>query len=84
MTTASRLACTVVIGYPETTTNPSVIPTTVRPERPEDTAQKASGDDITATSAHKTYNFNSTLAVDPSGRVLAHYRKSYLYYTDAT
>ena len=30
------------------------------------------------------YMYNSTLAVAPNGRILAHYRKTHLYYTDAT
>ena len=28
--------------------------------------------------------YNSTITVSPTGRILAHYRKSHLYYTDAT
>ena len=30
------------------------------------------------------FNYNASLTVDPSGNVVAHYRKSFLYYTDAT
>ena len=31
-----------------------------------------------------TRNYNSTVTVSPSGRILANYRKSFLYYTDET
>lgn len=30
------------------------------------------------------HNYNSTVTVSPEGEVVAHYRKSHLYYTDAT
>ncbi|KAF1822758.1 carbon-nitrogen hydrolase [Dissoconium aciculare CBS 342.82] len=32
----------------------------------------------------KTTNYNSTVTVGPDGRILANYRKSFLYYTDET
>ncbi|MCJ1247873.1 Carbon-nitrogen hydrolase [Trapelia coarctata] len=34
--------------------------------------------------AASIYNYNSTLTVSPTGEVLAHYRKTHLYYTDET
>ena len=32
----------------------------------------------------RSQNFNASLTVDPEGKVVAHYRKTFLYYTDAS
>ncbi|MCJ1353559.1 MAG: Carbon-nitrogen hydrolase [Icmadophila ericetorum] len=39
---------------------------------------------LTPLNASTTANYNSTVTVSPAGDVLAHYRKTHLYYTDET
>ncbi|KAL9612103.1 MAG: hypothetical protein Q9167_003290 [Letrouitia subvulpina] len=71
--TALRLHCLVSVGYPElfSTCPPSTSTTT--PPKPTMTPFLPSPS-LTA--------FNSTVTVSPTGEVLAHYRKTHLYYTD--
>lgn len=57
---ATDRQCTVVVGYPEVSTERTPDGTEVR------------------------HNYNSTVTVGPTGSILAHYRKSFLYYTDET
>lgn len=66
--TASRLNCIVTVGYPELYTPPPA---------PSTNTQDLS-------SAEEFIAYNSTVTVSPTGLVLAHYRKTHLYYTDET
>ena len=38
----------------------------------------------TSSTTGQTQNYNSTVTVSPTGKILANYRKSFLYYTDET
>ncbi|KAF2238711.1 carbon-nitrogen hydrolase [Viridothelium virens] len=88
--TATRLNCIVMVGYPEvdisetkmastfsSLPNSSVRLTTPQ-EAPADTSPSAELD----TSSPRRYN--SLVTVSPTGAILAHYRKSFLFYTDET
>ena len=66
--TASRLNCIVTVGYPELYT-----PT---PNTSTSTQAPPPSEQVTA--------YNSTITVSPFGEILAHYRKTHLYYTDET
>jgi len=78
--TASRLRCLVTVGYPEITSNPENYPRTVALS--PDGALGGRLPSLDPTSTVRTYN--STMTVAPDGTLLAHYRKTHLYYTDAT
>jgi protein N-terminal amidase len=67
ISTARRLRCHVIAGYPELSTD-------IDDTAPTST-EGTSNDPI-----HKRYN--STVTVSPTGEILANYRKSFLYYTD--
>ncbi|OQO01115.1 hypothetical protein B0A48_13358 [Cryoendolithus antarcticus] len=65
ITTAKRLRCHVVVGYPEisgvsTALNGSLTEQPLTTER----------------------HYNSTVTVSPTGEIVSHYRKAFLYYTD--
>ncbi|MCJ1275604.1 Carbon-nitrogen hydrolase [Puttea exsequens] len=67
--TAAHFNCIVTIGYPELY------------------AATSSLEPISNTSSSLTYQptaYNSTITVSPAGKILAHYRKTHLYYTDET
>ena len=66
--TASRLNCIVTVGYPELYTPPPAPSTNTQDLSP----------------AEEFIAYNSTVTVSPTGLVLAHYRKTHLYYTDET
>lgn len=67
--TATRLKCTVAVGYPEAAEG----------EGNFNTAYDAK---ITAEEGSLAYN--SMVICDSAGEVVGHYRKSFLYYTDET
>ena len=66
------MGCHVIAGYPEISTDT------------DDATQHTSinGNGTPTESIYKRYN--STVAVSPTGDILANYRKSFLYYTDET
>ncbi|CAD6563870.1 MAG: Carbon-nitrogen hydrolase [Alectoria sarmentosa] len=66
--TASRLNCIVTVGYPELCIPP--------PNSTTDSQDLSPAREVTA--------YNSTISVSPSGEIVAHYRKTHLYYTDET
>ncbi|ETN40633.1 uncharacterized protein HMPREF1541_04912 [Cyphellophora europaea CBS 101466] len=66
--TALRLKCTVAVGYPE-----------AAEEGNFNTAY-----DAKITAEEGTVAYNALVIVDSTGEVVAHYRKSFLYYTDET
>ncbi|KAK5133171.1 hypothetical protein LTR08_008107 [Meristemomyces frigidus] len=70
--TATRLNCTVIVGYPERSQTPAA---TTAPDSTTDTAEPH---------PPSPKNYNSIVTIAPSGQVLANYRKSFLYYTDET
>ena len=87
--TASRYKCLVTIGYPEKTENPWRVPSKVPSDWLANVAETNLNfqtleveRELTAPSA--SFNYNASLTVDPQGNIVAHYRKSFLYYTDAT
>jgi protein N-terminal amidase len=67
ISTAKRLNCHVIAGYPEISTD---IDDTIIP----------SSNLSPADPVYKCYN--STVTISPTGSILANYRKSFLYYTD--
>jgi protein N-terminal amidase len=67
ISTAKRLHCHVIAGYPELSTD-------------IDDTQQTSNGGTAIEPIHKRYN--STVTVSPTGEILANYRKSFLYYTD--
>lgn len=80
----------VSLGYPEITIDPENVPNDVsfgETSTFEDADIKAKAYVHTIKSALDTgakyWTFNSTLTIGPDGRVLAHYRKTHLYYSDA-
>ncbi|KAL9090134.1 MAG: hypothetical protein Q9165_005414 [Trypethelium subeluteriae] len=88
--TATRLNCIVMVGYPEvdiseptristasSLPNSSVLPATQQ-EPPDDTSPNTPLD----TASPRRYN--SLVTVSPTGTIIAHYRKSFLFYTDET
>ena len=89
--TAQKYGLVVSIGYPEITTDPHVIP-----KNPQFN-ESSTLDEVTATAKDYVlrlkasrdpntiyWTFNSSLTIGPSGEILAHYRKTHLYYSDAT
>ena len=76
LATARRLNCLVVVGYPEVALEPSSLPSNVYScsvFAPDHAGLIKSG-----------ANHNSAVTVAPTGNIVAHYRKSFLYLTDAT
>jgi protein N-terminal amidase len=67
--TATRLKCTVAVGYPEAAEGEGNFNTAY---------------DAKITVEDGTVAYNSLVIVDASGEVVGHYRKSFLYYTDET
>lgn len=67
ISTAKRLGCHVIAGYPEISTD-------------TDATEQTSSNGSTTEPVYKRYN--STVTVSPTGKILANYRKSFLYYTD--
>ena len=65
--TAAKYDCIVSVGYPE-----------VIDSQPTDGGTGQNG----IVSETKVVAYNSTITVNPQGDVLAHYRKTHLYYTD--
>ncbi|KAL8990633.1 MAG: hypothetical protein Q9177_000762, partial [Variospora cf. flavescens] len=73
--TARRLGCLVCVGYPEISSPNPPSPGSLRPTMI----------DLGPGSAEKHYQvtaYNSVVAVNARGEVVAHYRKTNLYYTD--
>lgn len=66
--TASRFNCIVTVGYPELCTPPPASSTKTQDLSP----------------AGEAIAYNSTVTVSPTSQILAHYRKTHLYYTDET
>ena len=78
--TAKRLNCNVTVGYPEISASSSNA--TIN-----DFSSSRLQSSLNDTKACLTINintYNSTVTVSPSGQILAHYRKTHLYYTDET
>lgn len=78
--TAGRLKCTVAVGYPEAA---------ARVNTGGDADDDGGGNYNTAFDAkikfdENTIAYNSLVFVNAEGEVVAHYRKSFLYYTDET
>jgi protein N-terminal amidase len=67
ISTAKRLGCHVIAGYPEISTDIGA-------------TRNTSTNDSSPGPSYKRYN--STVTVSPAGEILANYRKSFLYYTD--
>ena len=67
ISTAKRLGCHVIVGYPEISTDLHNVVQT-------------SSNGSPTTPILKSYN--STVTASPTGSILANYRKSFLYYTD--
>ena len=87
---AARFNCLVTIGYPEKTRDYSIIPskvphaisTAINSLLPE---SKVNAPEAEETNEYVTrFNFNSTITIGADGAIVAHYRKSFLYYADAT
>jgi protein N-terminal amidase len=76
LTTARRLNCLVVVGYPEVALDASSLPSNVS------SASVFAPDHAGLIKAGA--NYNSAVTVSPDGHIVAHYRKSFLYFTDAT
>jgi len=75
--TATRLKCTVAVGYPEAAT-----PTSPGADSHGGGGNYNTAFDAKITAAEGTVAYNSLVFVDATGQVVAHYRKSFLYYTD--
>jgi protein N-terminal amidase len=67
ISTAKRLGCHVIAGYPEISTDTDATEHTSTNGNPTEPVYK---------------RYNSTVTVSPAGDILANYRKSFLYYTD--
>ncbi|MCJ1285168.1 Carbon-nitrogen hydrolase [Xylographa opegraphella] len=80
--TARRLQCVVCVGYPERATSPTAISisTPQAPSSPPHFPPTA----IPPPSPLTPPNHNALLLASPTGLILAHYRKTHLYYTDST
>ena len=76
---AQRLSAVVTIGYAEICTSASATAPAYVPQVPVGVADPASQ----TSPDGQTRAFNALITVDPDGCVLAHARKSNLYYTDA-
>ncbi|KAL8640317.1 MAG: hypothetical protein Q9228_002747, partial [Teloschistes exilis] len=73
--TARRLNCLITVGYPELF-SPSPPPVhTLKP-----TMMNLGSDDVA--DYYKVTAYNSTVTVDGEGKVVAHYRKRFLWYAD--
>ncbi|KAL8764213.1 MAG: hypothetical protein Q9184_000182 [Pyrenodesmia sp. 2 TL-2023] len=72
--TAARLGCLVTVGYPEIASPSPPSPETLRPTMIDLGPRREEYYTLTA--------YNAVVTVNPSGEVVAHYRKSNLYYTD--
>ncbi|KAL8736832.1 MAG: hypothetical protein Q9181_002296 [Wetmoreana brouardii] len=72
--TARRLRCLVSVGYPELCSSTPPSPQALKPTMIELGPERESYYTLTA--------YNSTVTVNPKGNVVAHYRKTHLYYTD--
>ena len=72
--TATRLKCTVAVGYPEAAT----------PNSPngEGGGNWNTAYDAQITANDSTIAYNSLVFVDAEGQVVAHHRKHFLYFTD--
>ncbi|KAL9082223.1 MAG: hypothetical protein Q9159_006586 [Coniocarpon cinnabarinum] len=83
--TAKRLQCTVTIGYPELHKTDDPITSPVNPTIQDYNANDFELDPSPAfPSPTGQKRFNSTVTVGPDGKVVAHYRKSFLFTTDET
>ncbi|KAL8913426.1 MAG: hypothetical protein Q9171_001719, partial [Xanthocarpia ochracea] len=71
--TARRLRCLVTVGYPELFSRDPPPRSTLKPTM----LNLGSAEDYYTLTA-----YNSTVTVNPQGGVVAHYRKTNLYYTD--
>ncbi|KAL9000038.1 MAG: hypothetical protein Q9169_001283 [Polycauliona sp. 2 TL-2023] len=72
--TARRLECLVTVGYPELFSPASPPPSRLKPTMIDLGPEPEAYYTLTA--------YNSTVTVNPLGEVVAHYRKTHLYYTD--
>ncbi|KAL8772633.1 MAG: hypothetical protein Q9209_002294 [Squamulea sp. 1 TL-2023] len=72
--TARRLQCLVTIGYPELFSTSTPAPSTLKPTMLPLGPHPEKYYTLTA--------YNSTVTVNPLGEIVAHYRKTHLYYTD--
>lgn len=71
--TAKRLQCIVIVGYPEIET----------PQKSISQLDKADpAVDNGAGGTHSAKRYNSTVTISPTGEVISHYRKSFLYFAD--
>jgi len=76
LATARRLNCLVVVGYPEVALEVDSLPSNVSNTsvfEPDHAGLIKAG-----------AKYNSAVTVTPDGHIVAHYRKSFLYFTDAT
>lgn len=89
--TAQLLGCIVAVGYPERRTLTSysadekdihVSSATSKDPLDGDASGHVDASDVVANDAESYYN--SLVFVSPTGEVVAHYRKTFLYYTDET
>lgn len=81
-TTAARLQCMVSVGYPEVYSATEHEPGSISTSDGEPNG--ASIPTNAGSNRRSKRYYNATLTVDPSGGVVAHYRKTNLYYTDAS
>ncbi|KAI4131625.1 MAG: hypothetical protein LQ338_001139 [Usnochroma carphineum] len=72
--TAARLHCLVAVGYPELFSPSPPRPESLRPTMIDLGWGRETYYEVTA--------YNAVVVVDPDGKVVAHYRKTNLYYTD--
>lgn len=79
---AKQYGCIVSVGYPELYSehNDSVPPTS-DPSNLQANGNSSAQSESHA-SVHRTIAYNALATVAPSGKVLAHYRKTHLHYTD--
>ncbi|KAI9661696.1 MAG: Carbon-nitrogen hydrolase [Bathelium mastoideum] len=96
--TARKLNCIVMVGYPELDTTDSaeasISASSAQPKIPPTTPNGSLHNTLTSppltTSTDPPADpatpkrYNSLVAVSPTGTILAHYRKSFLFYTDET
>lgn len=75
--TATRLKCTVAVGYPEAAT-----PTSPSADGHAGIGNYDTAFDAKITADEGTIVYNSLVFVDSTGQVVAHYRKSFLFYSD--
>ncbi|KAI4108684.1 MAG: hypothetical protein LQ339_002200 [Xanthoria mediterranea] len=72
--TARRLGCLVTVGYPELFSPTPPPPSTLKPTMLNLGPEPETYYSLTA--------YNSTVTLNPRGEIVAHYRKTHLYYTD--